>query len=1120
MADNNEKNNILSTFDQNFRFVFNNTSDIALIINPLDGKILVLNEAGRTNLKNSIEDKNELFISDIAPKLTTDAINRYINDSDNHNFETVLHELPDKQIDVTISLSDIYSDKQKFYACIAKKNKSTDIKAKKTSTEAVIHNLQEREATIRSIFLAAPIGMGTLVDRVFTNVNDEFCRIIEYSRDELLRRKSKIVYASKQEYERVGRILYEDENTVGIIESTFRTKTGRIIDVHITTSVYGHVNNKNLVVFTVTDVTEFNKTQRNLVESKKRMSTLLDNLQGTVYRAAFDGKATMNFISDSFYGLSGYEKSKILKNKSISYKDIIHPEDKDYVATTINEAVRHDRQFTVEYRIIDSNGDVKWVMEQGKAVNDENGEMFLEGYIHEITKRKNAEEKIKHHLDELSFLSQAATIMLSITSLDELFKFISIKINELLDKAIVLTFSHEKSSGLMELKHYSGLNKNIDKIIHLLGRNPIGMKFPVSEEGLEMLRKQKLVEGPNSLYEISEQRIPKPVTLAIEKIVQLRKIHVMGILHNNVFLGEVIIFLQKGGKIENVSLLETFINQAAIALLKINMEESMKNSEERLRLATEAAQHGLWDLDIKTNTLKTNETYFTMLGYEPKPEAHMFHDWQELLHPEDKERTTESFNRYIKGEVTEYKVQFRIRKRNGDWAWITSSGEIIERDANGNPLRMVGIHNDITYLKNIEQELIDKNQEIERQNEEYLIVNEELHESMERVQDINSELQKAKEKAEESDKLKSAFLANMSHEIRTPMNGIIGFSNMLIDDGLSEEKRSAYANIIIESSQQLLTIVNDILDISKIETGQVKINIEDFNVNDTIIEMFSFYKPKATEKGILLLPEKGLNDNHSIVSTDKAKLNQVLNNLLSNALKFTHQGHIKFGYIVINNTLEFYVKDTGIGIPKEFHDKIFERFRQAESNLTRQYGGTGLGLSISKNLVELLDGQIWFESTEGKGSTFYFSIPFKPAQSAYESSKQDNEQDEGKGKSTILIAEDEEINYLFLEEILSELELKIIHAKNGLEAVDLCKTNPDIELVLMDIKMPEMNGLEATRLIKEMNQDLPIIAQTAYAMETDKEKAFEIGCNGYLSKPINKNELLKLIRGLIKIQGN
>lgn len=374
----------------------------------------------------------------------------------------------------------------------------------------------------------------------------------------------------------------------------------------------------------------------------------------------------------------------------------------------------------------------------------------------------------------------------------------------------------------------------------------------------------------------------------------------------------------------------------------------------------------------------------------------------------------------------------------------------------------------------------------------------------------DTELIAAKEKAEESDRLKSAFLQNLSHEIRTPLNSICGFSERLNKPQLSDEKRKSFVSIIQNSSNQLLSIISDVLSISALETKQEKVNIEKICINNIITDLLSIFKQQTINRNISLYAKKSLSDKQSEIYTDKTKITQILSNLLSNALKFTHEGFVEFGYNLKNNELEFYVKDSGIGIKSELQEKIFERFAQADHFINKKYGGTGLGLAISKGFVELLDGEIWVNSVINDGSTFYFTIPYRPVNENGETTSKTKLNKE-KHKPTILVAEDVEFNFLLIEELLSDFDFKLIHAKDGQETVEIFKTNPDISLILMDIKMPIMDGYTAAKIIKEQKPELPIIAQSGYAVEQEIEMYSEI-FDAYLTKPLSENELKATIQ--------
>ena len=378
-----------------------------------------------------------------------------------------------------------------------------------------------------------------------------------------------------------------------------------------------------------------------------------------------------------------------------------------------------------------------------------------------------------------------------------------------------------------------------------------------------------------------------------------------------------------------------------------------------------------------------------------------------------------------------------------------------------------------------------------------------------------SDLIRAKEKAEESDQLKSAFLANMSHEIRTPMNGIMGFAELLKEPQLSGNEQQQYIGMIEEGGVRLLNIINNLISISKVESGQMGISISETNISEQIEYVYYFLKPKAESKRIKIFFKTILPLKAVIIKTDREKVYAVLTNLVNNAIKFTNEGSIEFGYEKKGNYLEFFVKDTGIGIPKDKRDAVFERFIQADIFDKGALQGAGLGLTISKAYVEMLGGKIWVESEEGKGSIFYFTIPYTCEAKEIIATKEivaaGNEPILIKSLK-ILIAEDDETSDLLLTLNIEKISCKVLHTKSGVETVEACRNNTDIDLVLMDIGIPDMNGYEATQQIREFNKDVIIIAQTAYGLEGDREKAIKAGCNDYIAKPIKKDDLLALIQ--------
>ena len=383
-----------------------------------------------------------------------------------------------------------------------------------------------------------------------------------------------------------------------------------------------------------------------------------------------------------------------------------------------------------------------------------------------------------------------------------------------------------------------------------------------------------------------------------------------------------------------------------------------------------------------------------------------------------------------------------------------------------------------------------------------------------KLKNIERELLLAKEKAEESDRLKSAFLKNMAHEIRTPMNAICGFSELLNAPNITPERIKKFTSLINSNSQQLLSIITDILTISFLETRQESIRTEVVSIDQVFKELALIFSGEANAKKLQLNFLHSRNENKSEIYTDKSKVIQILTNLISNALKFTIQGQIDVSYAVKGSIIEFTVKDTGIGIDPLMHSQIFERFVQANTEIASLYGGTGLGLAISLEICKLLNGKIWVESEIGKGSSFHFTLPYVPTNTSSSSSEfiepgiQSNPR---QNQKSILVAEDQETNFFFINEVLSDMNISVLHASDGLEAIEIVKSDALIDMVIMDIRMPNLDGYQATRIIKEIRPGLPIVALTAHALKSEIESAKQYEFTDYLTKPVSVLKLTETI---------
>ena len=412
---------------------------------------------------------------------------------------------------------------------------------------------------------------------------------------------------------------------------------------------------------------------------------------------------------------------------------------------------------------------------------------------------------------------------------------------------------------------------------------------------------------------------------------------------------------------------------------------------------------------------------------------------------------------------------------------------------------IVSIARDISNRKETKDQLKKLNHDLEQMNNDFKSQNDKLRNINREIEENRHALKLALQEAENAEKLKNNFLANMSHEIRTPMNAIVGFSQLLEDADL--EDIPSFVRIINANSETLLQLINDLMDIAKIESDLVAINTEQLSMHELLLDIETIYKYEKKNKGKnhIFIKYNRSNSNDCIIETDKLRLKQVLMNLMNNALKFTEEGTIEFGFTKEENHVKIYVKDTGIGIPLKMQQQIFERFRQLDEEAKPQ--GTGIGLSISRSLMRLLGGDISLESDATKGSVFHLKHPIKQDKNSRVKPPQ---------KNMVLIAEDEEDNFHLLKYIVKDLNLDVIWAKNGQEAIDYCNEKP-VSLILMDIKMPSVGGLEATRKILEINPDIPIIAQTAYTQDDDRRRCREAGCVEFISKPINLTTLRRTI---------
>jgi len=532
-------------------------------------------------------------------------------------------------------------------------------------------------------------------------------------------------------------------------------------------------------------------------------------------------------------------------------------------------------------------------------------------------------------------------------------------------------------------------------------------------------------------------------------------------------------------------------------------ERALQRSREQLALAIEGSGVGLWDLQVQTGRVFLDERWAGMLGYRVEEvEALGPELWPRLCHPEDLPRSLEELDRHFAGKSEMCVAEVRLRHKDGHWVWVLTRAKVVERDPEGRPLRMTGTHLDITERKRAEEELLQSRVALAETNRE-------LVQAVERAGELT-------ERAERGSTAKSQFLAMMSHEIRTPMHAIIGMSHLLRDTPLSVQQRR-YLEVVSTAANSLLGVVNDVLDFSKIEAGKLEIEKVSFDPCEVVRDVVALFQEPTARKGVRLDTELDRSIPR-LIQGDPLRLSQIITNLVSNAVKFTQQGTIAVTARVTGGVpggveLEFSVTDTGPGISEADQANLFLPFKQLDGSITRSHGGTGLGLAICRQLASLMAGRIWCRSTPGEGSAFTFVLPFavpagEPAVPVHADATAARTRFDG---GRVLVVEDNDINRMVAAEHLHKLGLSVVPAENGLAALEMVRDGALFDLVLMDVQMPVLDGLEATRRMRECGIDVPIVALTASAMPHEMKECLAAGMNDYLPKPFNPDDLLAVL---------
>jgi len=1000
-------------------------------------------------------------------------------------------------------------------------------------------NLDASEERFQQLFNKAPLGYQSLDSAgIFIEVNQQWLDTLGYQREEVIGRwfGDFLNPTFRDEFRKRFPIF----KALGKIHSEFEMihKNGSVLFIAFEGRI-GYDSNGDFkqTHCIIQDITENRNAEKALKKSEEKYRLLYENagigigyykVDGTIISFNNIAAQNMNGVPEDFNG------------KSIL--DIFPKPEADFYYDRINKAVASENPVVYEDEISLKNG-VKYFLSTFMRIVNANGEIEgIQILSQDISERKSAEDraiKIGQHYQALiekapdgivlidsqgnfRYISPAAKRMFGYSPTDEIsgnpadythpddVQRVLYELGKILEDptyvpSIEYRFIDKYGRWHWIETTFSNLlaNPNVESIVlnfhditerklseamfkDIVEKNPMSIQIlDINGYPIQINPAHTKLFGVVPPSDYSVLKDPQLLSLGFEKLFErIRK-------------GEVVYFPDSYYNVHDVdpsfpdsavwvkalgfTLNDINGNPDKIVLLHENITER-KNAEALLNDIIENNPLSIQVVDKDGYTIRGNPAFIELFGSVPPPEFSIFEDLKSKS--PDLEKLV---SRVKNGEMVHlpdiyFNAHDAIDEAPDIPLWIRALIFPL-KDSSGKPERFVFMHENITERKIAEQELI-----------------------------------KAKEHAEESDRLKSAFLANMSHEIRTPMNGILGFSELLKNPGLTGKQQQEYIGIIEKSGARMLNIINDIVDISKIEAGLMNVSIRETDINEKIEYIYMFFKPQVEEKGMQLLYRNSLPQNEAIIKTDNEKVNSILTNLVKNAIKFSEEGSIEFGYERRGNDLEFFVKDTGIGISKERQEAIFERFIQADISDRMARQGAGLGLSISKAYVEMLGGKIRVESEPGRGSVFYFTLPYnnKPDEKGTQERTvpEQNEKNQIKPEIQglkIVIAEDDETSELLISINIKEFSKEIIKVRTGNEVVEVCRRNPDIDLVLMDIQMPGMNGYEATRLIRQFDQNVIIIAQTAFGLTGDKEKAIEAGCNDYISKPIKKDKLLVLI---------
>ncbi|MFO8002512.1 MAG: PAS domain S-box protein [Marinilabilia sp.] len=821
------------------------------------------------------------------------------------------------------------------------------------------------------------------------------------------------------------------------------------------------------------------KDKEAILQREETFRLLMDLMPEGIYKVSKERRFLE--VNPALVKILGYDsKEEVLSIEDVSQLYFTGEESEKALAG------RKAEDITV-FRVRRKDGSEIWVEDHGRPVfDDEGGILYYEGILRDITERKRKETFRDMGREVLAFLNETGDFHYDIKRVVNLIKkttgfdAVGIRMKEEEDYPFFFTegFPEDflrKESSLVARNMDGGLCRDVNGNIRLectCGQVISGKTDP-SDPNITKGGSSWTNDSASFLQiPLDEDARNNPRNLCIHQ--GYASVAQVPVRAKGEIIGLLLLNDRKKGcfTLALVEILEDIACNIGEAFIRKQAEQNLKNREATYTKLLTHIGDVIFIVDREGISRYLSPNLEKLFGW--KPSERLGKSVWDVVHPGDQPKIKEYIEILTEKSGLNKPLECRYKCKDGTFKWIeVLAGDFSEDpDING----FLGNFHDITGQKRNREKLVE-----------------------------------LKEKAEESDYLKSAFLANMSHEIRTPLNGIIGFIDLLQKPNLSEKQREQFSKLVRNSSDRLISTIDDIIAMSKISSGQCGIYLKEIDVEGLLQGLYGFFKPHADAKGLSLQLMENPGQTVKSFISDKGKLESILSQFIKNAIKFTGEGFVKFGVEKSENQLIFFVADSGIGIPPEKRDVIFEKFSQINVGHQRPYDGSGLGLSIAEGYCDILGGKIRVESRIEEGSTFYLYLDYEEPSPKAVPRKEINFKTENRVGDLILVVEDDEASCIYLEEVLTSNDFRVIQATNGEEAVRLVRENPDIGLVFMDVKMPVLDGYEATRQIRQFNKRVPVIAQTAFANAEEIEKMKRAGCDDYLTKPIDSEDLLKYV---------